>query len=103
MPWYCFHFGRSSEIHSNSLAHQFAKTYSSKHQSSIPTDGLFTPKCDLIGYKRWYYMFAADMRDYMDLIREFSGKMCIPPPSTTLQHLAGEWLVPGWEDKFFRE
>jgi hypothetical protein len=48
-------------------------------------------------------MFAADMRDYMDLIREFSGKMCIPPPSTTLQHLAGEWLVPGWEDKFFRE
>jgi len=48
-------------------------------------------------------MFAVEVKAYVDLIRQFSGKMCVPPPPTTLQHLAGDWLVPGWDSEFERK
>ena len=103
MPWYCFNFARTSQDHGNSLVRRFAKTYTSKKQTISPTEGLFTPKTDVFGHKRWYYLFVAEVKVYVDLIHQFGGKMCVPPPLTTLQHLAGDWLVPGWEKEFERK
>jgi len=102
MPWYCFYFGRSSKTHGNSLARQFAQIYSAQKEPHHSRDGFFTAKLDLAGHASWYYLYAADAKVYKDLIHHFGGKICVPPPSSTLQHLAGEWLVPGGESEVER-
>ena len=103
MPWYCFAFSRtSSKNMADSLVKNFAKTYATKRQRASSVDGIFTPKRDLLGHKIWYYLFALEMKSYVSLIQQFKGKLCVPPPLSTLQHLAGDWLVPGAEVEFER-
>src|SRR5512133_2432634 len=106
MPWYCFAFSRTSSSSSKNLADSlvknFAKTYATKRQRASSVDGIFTPKKDLLGHKIWYYLFAMEMKSYVSLIQQFKGKLCVPPPLSTLQHLAGDWLVPGAEAEFER-
>ncbi len=79
---------------------EFAKIYSSKKQRASSVDGMFTPRKDLPGHKSWYYLFTLETKAYMSVIREFEGKPCVSPPLSTLQHLAGDWLVPGAEEGF---
>lgn len=103
MRWYCFHLGRSSERQGKSLAREVARIHSSHEHTAEPSEVLFTPKTDQIGHLRSYYLYTVDARCYKDIIRDFGGRIGVPPPSADLQHLAGDWLVPGAETEFFRK